>query len=102
MGNRFTSRAADADNLCSTAPGGARVIPTRASVRRRRLSLEDQLDGFDVKDGRAIYRPAGSVTFGDAVALVRDAIARARAKRVNELLVDTTALTGFSSPSTFD
>jgi len=61
----------------------------------------DEPSGFTVEAGRAVYRPSGSVTFDEAVALVRAAIAAACAKQARELLVDTTALTGFSSPNTF-
>ena len=69
---------------------------------RRRVVLDDELDGFVLKEGRAVYRPAGLVTFGGAVALVRAAIARALMNRASELLVDTTALDGFPSPNTFE
>jgi hypothetical protein len=52
-------------------------------------------------EGRAFYRPVGSVSFDDAVARVRAAIAAVRSSIVRDLLVDTTALTGFPSPDTF-
>lgn len=58
-------------------------------------------DGFILESGRGLYRPAGSVSFDQAVALVRAAIAAARSNRVRDLLVDTTALVGFPSPDTF-
>lgn len=58
-------------------------------------------DGFVVEDGRGIYRPVGRVTFDEGVAMVRAAIAAARRNQVRFLLVDTTALTGFRSPTTF-
>lgn len=61
----------------------------------------DKLDGFVMETGRGLYRPAGSVAFDEAVAWVRTAIALARANQAQELLIDTTALTGFPSPSTF-
>ena len=61
---------------------------------------ENDPDGFVVEEGRGLYRPAGSVSFDEAVDLVRDAIAVARRNQVSELLVDTTALTGFASPDT--
>src|SRR5262245_60235272 len=57
--------------------------------------------GFTLEDGRGVYRPAGEVSFDQAVVLIRAAIAAARANRVRELLVDTTALTGFAAPDTF-
>jgi hypothetical protein len=61
----------------------------------------DELDGFVLEGGRGVYRPAGSVWFDKAVALVRAAIAVARSNQARDLLVDTTALTGFPSPDTF-
>ena len=61
----------------------------------------DELDGFVLEGGRAVYRPVGSVSFDEVVALVRAAIAAARSNQVTDLLVDTTALTGFPSPDTF-
>jgi hypothetical protein len=60
-----------------------------------------ELDGFVLEKGRGFYRPAGSVSFSEAVALVRAAIAVARSKQARDLLVDTTALTGFPSPAIF-
>ena len=50
---------------------------------------------------RGLFRPVGSVSFDEAVALVCAAIAAARSQQLRELLVDTTALIGFSSPDTF-
>lgn len=61
----------------------------------------DQLDGFVMESACGIFRPVGSVSFEDVVARVRAAIAFARSNQARELLVDTTALTGFRSPSTF-
>jgi hypothetical protein len=66
----------------------------------RRADL-DELDGFDLEGGRGLYRPVGSVSFTEAVALVRAALAAARRNQVRDLLVNTTALTGFPSPHTF-
>jgi hypothetical protein len=59
----------------------------------------DNLDGFVLEAGA--YRPAGSVSFDEAVGMVRAAIAVARSNQVRDFLVDTTALTGFTSPDTF-
>ncbi|OAI42456.1 hypothetical protein AYO41_04305 [Verrucomicrobia bacterium SCGC AG-212-E04] len=61
----------------------------------------DALDGFDIEEGRGLYRPAASVSFNGVVVLVRAAIAAARRNELRDLLVDTTALTGFSSPEIF-
>ena len=59
-------------------------------------------ENFVLEDGRGLDRPAGSVSFDEAVALVRAAIAAARRNQVRSLLVNTSALTGFSSPDTFE
>lgn len=61
----------------------------------------DELDGFVMEMGRGLYRPVGSVSFDEAAAMVRAAIAFARSKQARELLVDTTMLIGFPSPNTF-
>jgi hypothetical protein len=62
----------------------------------------NELNGFVLDGGRAFYRPVGAVTFNEAAALIRAAIAAARSNNARDLLVDTTALTGFSSPDTFE
>ena len=62
----------------------------------------DDPDNFVLEEGRGLYRPVGSVSFDEAVALVRAAIAAARRHQVRNLLVNTTALTGFSSPKMFE
>jgi hypothetical protein len=61
----------------------------------------DGLDGFSMEGTRGFYRPVGCVSFDEAVAWVRTAIATACSNRAVDLLVDTTALTGFPSPNTF-
>jgi hypothetical protein len=61
----------------------------------------DGLDGFSMEGTRGLYRPVGCVSFDEAVARVRTAIATACSNRAVDLLVDTTALTGFPSPNTF-
>jgi hypothetical protein len=61
----------------------------------------DELDGFVLERGRGFYQPVGSVSFNEAVALVRAAIASTRRNQARDLLVNTTALTGFPSPDTF-
>ena len=61
----------------------------------------EKLDGFVLERRRGFYRPVGTVSFDEAVALVRAAIAVARSNQAHALLVDTIALTGFSSPDTF-
>jgi CheY-like chemotaxis protein len=66
----------------------------------RRTGMDDP-DNFTREDRCGLYRPTGSVSFDGAVALVRAAIAAARRNGLPDLLVDTTALTGFASPDTF-
>ncbi|MGH7585990.1 MAG: hypothetical protein ACREMH_07065 [Gemmatimonadales bacterium] len=61
----------------------------------------DEPEGFATDGYRGHYRPAGSVSFDQAVDHVRTAIAAARWKELTELLVDTTEWTGFPSPDTF-
>jgi hypothetical protein len=61
----------------------------------------DALEGFTLEEGRGLYRPVGDVSFNEAVALVRAAIAAARGNQARDLLVDATALIGFPSPDTF-
>ena len=67
----------------------------------RRSGLEDP-DNFVLEEGRGLYRPVGFVSFDEAVALVRAAIAAARRNQVRNLLVNTTELTGFPSPDVFE
>ena len=57
---------------------------------------------FVIERGHGAYRPTGDVTFDQVVALVRAAIAAARRHQLGDLLVDTTALTGFPSPDSFE
>jgi CheY-like chemotaxis protein len=59
-------------------------------------------DGFAVEGKHAVYRAVGAVSFDKAVEMVRAAIASARRIQVRDLLVDTTALTGFPSPDTLE
>lgn len=58
----------------------------------------NEIEGFVIEDGRAYYRPVGSLGFDQAVALVRAAILAARSNHARDLLVDGTGLTGFESP----
>jgi hypothetical protein len=57
-----------------------------------------ELEGFVIEEGRAFYRPVSSLTFDEAVALVRAAIIAARMNHASDLLIDVTGLTGFESP----
>ena len=66
-----------------------------------RTGTDEPVDFFQ-EEGRGLYRPTGCVSFDEAVDLVRDAIAVARRNGLRHLLVDTTELTGFASPDTFE
>jgi hypothetical protein len=50
----------------------------------------------------ARFAPRGEVTLVEAVDAITDAIAFCRARSVGRLLIDTTGLTGFSSPTLVD
>jgi CheY-like chemotaxis protein len=78
----------------------ARTTTASGESGSRGTGMHDP-DNFVLEKGRALYRPIGSVSFDEAVALVRAAIAAARRNRLPDLLVDTTELTGFASPDTF-
>ena len=80
--------------------------PTHTTARTgesngRRTASGDP-DRFLLEDGRAFYRPVGTVSFDEAVALVRAGIAAARRHHVKSFLVNTTALIGFPSPDTLE
>ena len=79
-----------------------RAVAEAAGQSPPPLPPADDPDHFAVEEGRGVYRPVGCVSFDTAVDLVRAAIAAARTKELRDLLVDTTALTGFSSPDTFE
>ena len=89
-----------------TPPAPRASPPEQAATRPGELAGPgtgpDDPDHFVVEEGRGLYRPAGTVSFEEAVALVSAAIAAARRNRARELLVDTTALTGFPSPDIFE
>jgi hypothetical protein len=57
--------------------------------------------GYITEGIHVTYQPVGTVTFDEAVARVRSAIALACATEARDLLVDTTGWTGFSVPNTF-
>ncbi|OAI42666.1 hypothetical protein AYO41_00590 [Verrucomicrobia bacterium SCGC AG-212-E04] len=61
-----------------------------------------KFEGFEIEDGRGLFRPAGNVAFDEVVILVRAAITAARENMVQDLLVDMTGLTGFRSPRILD
>jgi hypothetical protein len=57
---------------------------------------------LEVVDGVATFRPRGSYSLVEAVALVSSAIAFCRDRGVGRLLIDATALTGVAIPSLVD
>jgi hypothetical protein len=50
----------------------------------------------------ARFSPSGNVSLVDAVQLITEAIAFCRIRAIRRLLVDSTGLTGFASPSLLD
>jgi CheY-like chemotaxis protein len=90
----------------SPAPSPPLACPPHLTTGSGELGSErtglDDPDNFMLEKGRGIYRPAGSVSFDQAVALVRAAIAAAHGHQVRGLLVNTIALTGFLTPDTFE
>jgi hypothetical protein len=56
---------------------------------------------FQVVGRRAFYRPVGNVTFERGVAMVAESLAVTRSLGLADILVNTTGLTGFPSPSIF-
>jgi len=57
---------------------------------------------LEVVNGVATYRPLGSYSLVDTVALISSAIAYCRDKGIAKLLVDGTAITGVSIPTLVD
>ena len=56
-------------------------------------------EDLEMVQGLALYRPVGEVSLQQGVELVTSAIALAREHHVPKLMVDTSGLTGFESPS---
>ena len=54
---------------------------------------------FELIDDIGIFRPVGAYSLQQAVQLARDAIAYAKEMHVGKLLIITTGITGFDSPS---
>jgi len=53
---------------------------------------------FEILKERAVFRPAGQVSIGQAAELVATAIGFTRSINIQRLLVDITNLTGFEPP----
>jgi hypothetical protein len=56
-------------------------------------------EDFKIVGDHAEYRPSGQVSLDQAIQAVASAITLARERHVRNLLVDTSRLTGFKSPS---
>jgi len=56
---------------------------------------------FETVGKRGFYRPVGTVTFERAVDMVAEGMRHARSLGLQELLVNTSGFTGFSTPSIF-
>ena|SRR5437763_5926424 len=54
--------------------------------------------GFERINTRGFYRPLGSVLLGELADRITDAVRRARAEELSDLLINITAVTGFESP----
>ncbi len=59
------------------------------------------LANFEPAGKRGFYRPIATVTFERAIDMVAEAMRLARSLGMNDLLVNTTGLTGFPPPSIF-
>jgi hypothetical protein len=59
----------------------------------------NKADNFQVQAGLAVFRPSGEVTLGRGIEMVTSAINEARQLGIRKMLVVTTGLTGFASPS---
>ena len=59
------------------------------------------LANFEQVGKRGFYRPVGTVTFERAVDMVAEGMKHARSLGLQELLVNTSGFTGFSTPSIF-
>jgi hypothetical protein len=58
-----------------------------------------ELEHFVIRDGYAVFRPTGQISIEGAVDLVTRAIAFARERKIQKLLINISNLTGFESPS---
>lgn len=61
----------------------------------------DVMEHFERVGSRGFYRPVAQVSFERAVDMVADAMRVARDMGLEDLLANTTGLTGFPSPSVF-
>jgi hypothetical protein len=57
---------------------------------------------FQFFEHYAIFRPSGEVTFNEAIDIVAEGLSFASSRQVDHLVVDTTGLTGFASPTIWE
>jgi hypothetical protein len=57
------------------------------------------VEHFETRDGFAIFRPVGRVSVGEAIERVTAALNSARQQGIQKIIVVTSGLTGFPSPS---
>jgi hypothetical protein len=61
----------------------------------------NKLANFEIIGKRAFYRPAGKVSFEEAVDLVAESMRQARELEMRSILVNTSGFTGMGPPSIF-
>ena len=60
------------------------------------------MSGLEIVATRGFYRPAGKMTFHQAVELVAQALKNACEQRLTDILVNTAGMTGFEPPCTIE
>jgi hypothetical protein len=88
-------RSEEAEYRCTLAD-------RRTNGTREGKEVEMRPEHFDVAGDQGYFRPAGTMSLGEVVKLVDDALAFARREGVRKLLVDTRAVYGFDSPCLAD
>lgn len=77
------------------------AIAAAAAQTRRGGVFMSAMNSFEQVGTRGFFRPIASVTFEKAVEMVAGAMRNARELGLDDLLVNTIGLTGFTSPSVF-
>jgi hypothetical protein len=60
------------------------------------------MTGFEIVATRGFYHPVGRVTFEQGVELITQALLRARALGLDDIVVNITGLKGFEPPGVFE
>ena len=60
------------------------------------------MTGFEIVATRGFYHPVGRVTFEQGVELITQALLRARALGLDDIVVNITGLSGFEIPGVFE